>query len=646
MVVRKTKQSRTLKAKRIITKKPTGSATTKGEPPRIEDETTQYAKDVLSGKVVAGELVHYAANRHLKDLRDGAKRGLHFDVVQASRAINFFPAVLTITAGALEGHPFILLPWHKFFVGSIFGWRKSSGRMRFRNAWAETGKGQAKSPLFGAIGLYMMGYYGIRRSEVYAIAWDRDQANILFRDAVAMCRAQIPGRDEGETLESCGEVIIRGTLDNAWKIEHPALGSKFQSLANGENVSGPRPTTVLADEIHEFKAGTQIETWKRAIAKMPGDAIMLLGTNTPSTNQITGTEYSTFYQRIAKEEVKDDEAFSFIARVDKKDNPFEDESCWVKSLPALGITFPIENIRGEVNTAKVLLSTSLSVKRLYFGIPVGSSEFWISEEAWSEVQGKFDLNKLRKAPCWLSLDLSQKNDLTALSACWLGDDGILYVKTWYWTTREGLEDRVKKDQAPYDVWVAGGYITAIDQPTIDYTYVAAQVAELVATYNVQFLCFDPAFISSFIQACNDIQLDNWLWEGEDRKNVKGLKLVKHGQGKRVAFEDKQLCMPKSIVTLEDRVLAKTIVIEDSPVTYSCAANAKVDSDGQKNRAFDKKKSTGRIDGLVTIAMAVGASDIVQSSGKSGWYPENIEEYEDQIARKTAEYVEYLKNLGN
>ena len=67
-------------------------------------------------------------------------------------------------------------------------------------------------------------------------------------------------------------------------------------------------------------------------------------------------------------------------------------------------------------------------------------------------------------------------------------------------------------------------------------------------------------------------------------------------------------MPRSIVRLEDRVLAKTITIEASPVTQSCAANAKVESDGQENRCFDKKRSRGRIDGMVTIAMAVGAAD--------------------------------------
>src|SRR5690606_10941957 len=115
---------------------------------------------------------------------------------------NFSPSCLTITAGAAEGKPFELLPWHVFCVGSLFGWVKESGRLRFRRGWFETGKGQAKSPLMAAIGIYLMGYYGIKRSEVYAIGQDRNVANVLFRDAVAMCRAPIPGGDESDTLES------------------------------------------------------------------------------------------------------------------------------------------------------------------------------------------------------------------------------------------------------------------------------------------------------------------------------------------------------------------------------------------------------------------------------------------------------------
>lgn len=576
-----------------------------------DDAASRWARDVVHGRIVAGELVCHAAERHLRDLEDGKARGLYWDVAAVKRALSFFPAVLTITAGAHEGRPFNLLPWHEFVVGSLFGWRLESGRLRFRNGWMETGKGQAKSPVMAAIGLYLMGWYGIARSEVYAIAWDKDQANVLFKDAVAMCRVDIPGGEEGDTLEARGEVVIRGALDNAWKIEHPSTKSKFQSLANGENISGPRPTAVLADEIHEFKSGDPIETWKRAIAKMPGDALMLLGTNTPASTQIVGTSYSEFYQRVVKGEHVDDGAFAFIARVDKADNPFEDESCWPKALPALGITFPVENIRGEVNTSKVLLSTAQSVKRLYFGIPVGSVDFWIAEEAWRAVQGDVDPQKLKGRKCWLSLDLSQKNDLTALTGVWEAPNGDredhLWAKTWYWTTKEGLADRARRDVAPYDKWVEWGYLTAVPGAIIDKTFVAAQVQAICAEHEVEFLAFDPAGMGDFIKACDEIGFAVWKLEGPDKPQGVGLKLVSHAQGTRVVFEDKQLCMPRSVERLEDRVLNGGITIDKSPVTNMCAANAMVVSDAQKNRAFDKRKSRGRIDGLVTIAMSVGAA---------------------------------------
>lgn len=574
------------------------------------DPTTQWALDVVAGRIVSGEFGKFAAERHLRDLKDGAERGLWFDEASAARALGFFPAVLTVTAGAMEGQPFVPLPWHRFVIGCLFGWKKESGRLRFRQAWLETGKGQAKSPLMAAIGLYMMGWHGTRRSEVYAIGQDRATANVLFKDAVAMCRANLPDtpEDEYDSLVSRGEVLIRGEGDNAWKIEHPETGSKFQALANGEAISGPRPTLVTADEIHEFKFGTSIETWRRAIAKMPGDAMMLLGTNTPASTQLVGTAYSEFFQRVLKGEVADDEAFAFIARVDKVDREtiFDNEAAWEKALPALGITFPIENIRGEVNTARLLTSTAMSVKRLYFGIPTGAVDFWIAEEAWVSVQGEVDPDDFRGCPCWLSLDLSKKNDLTALTAVWL-KDGRLYAKTWYWTTKDGLSDRERNTSAPLAQWVDEGHLTAVPGAVIDKTFVAEEVAQLVAEHEVEFLAFDAAMIEDFIAACDQIGLQVWRWKGPKEPEGDGLKLVAHAQGTRIMFEDRQLCMPRSIERLEDAILEKRVTVDASPITYFCAGNAQVIEDGQKNRAFDKKRSRGWIDGLVTLAMGVGAA---------------------------------------
>lgn len=574
---------------------------------------------------MSGELAVAACRRHLDDLRTGASRGLRFDVEAANRAIEFFPSVLSITEGAATGKPFELLPWMLFCVGSIFGWKvAASGRMRWRSAWLETGKGQAKSPLMAAIGLYMMGYYGIPRSHVYAIGQDKATANVVFKDAAAMCRSRIPSDDpdDDDTLESRGEVIIRGFLDNAFKIEHPDTNSVFQALANGESISGPRPSLVVADEIHEFKTATPIETWRRAIAKMSGDSLMLMGTNTPASTQIVGSEYSNLFQKIVKGIIPEDSAFAFIARVDVADREtvFDNEDCWKKSLPALGITFPIENIRVEVSNARSLISTAMSVKRLYFGIPTGTVDFWIAEPAWSAVQGKVDEKAMRGRRCWLSLDLSQKNDLTSLTSCWEGDANHLSTKTWYWTTKEGLEERSKLSNAPFDIWAEDPSVnlTAVPGAVIHKSFVAQRVAEILAEHDVQFLTFDPAGMADFESACEEIQLPTWRYKGPNEPVGIGLKLVTHGQGTKVMFEERQLCMPRSIERFEDRILLKTITIDSDPVTYMCAANAIVVSDGQKNRAFDKKKSRGKIDGLVTNAMAVGAATMGEDSGLDSW----------------------------
>lgn len=608
----------------MVRKLPARRTVTSG-PPR--DPTTAYARAVVRGRRPDGELVGEleiaACRRHLEDLKTGKARGLKWDPKRAQHAIGFFPALLTISEGAKVGLPFELLPWHLFVVGSLFGWRKTSGRMRFRSAWLETGKGQAKSPLMAAIGIYMTGFYGIERAKAFAIGQDRITANVLFKDAVAMCRGPIPPApgdevDDADTLVQRGIALIRGEGDNAWKIEFPDTDSLFQSLANGEAVSGPKPTLVAADEIHEFKTNTAIEIWKNAIAKMPGDALMLLSTNTPASDQIVGTSYSEYYQKVAKAEFFDDEAFAFIARVDKadRDTVLENPACWPKALPALGITFPIENIQGMVNTAKQLLSTAISTKRLYFGIPIGATEFWIAEEAWMAVQGTVNLPAMKGLKCWLSLDLSDKNDLTALTAVWIDAKGHLYAKTWYWTVKERLKERATADKAPYVEWVEGKLITAVEGAVIDKSFVAAEVKTLCAEHDVQFLAFDPAGIADFIAACEQIGFPVWKFDGPDKPTGYGLKLVSHAQGKLVKFEDKQLTMPRSIERLEDRILANSITIDSSPVTYSCAANAHVDSDGQGNRAFDKKRSRGRIDGVVTIAMGVGAATNEFDTGDS------------------------------
>lgn len=280
------------------------------------DPVTFWAQEVVDGWITSGHFGRLACQRHLNDLQTAHERGLEWRPEEARKALGFFPSCLTVTAGAKAGEPFNLPSYTTFVVGSLFGWyRKDSNRLRFRTAWVEAGKGQIKSPVAAALGLYTMGFRGIPRAECYAIAKDRNQANVLFGDAAAMAMAEMPEAEfDGESLVSRGTIVTRGTGDMIWMLEHPVSGSKFRSLAGDEKVNGPRPSYVAADEIHEWKSDGALKTWKSAGAKMPGDFLLWMSTNTPAADQPVATEWSQLHQRILRGEAEDDSAFAFIPR--------------------------------------------------------------------------------------------------------------------------------------------------------------------------------------------------------------------------------------------------------------------------------------------------------------------------------------------
>ena len=476
------------------------------------------------------------------------------------------------------------------------------------------------SPLAAAIGLYLLKFDGVMRAECYAIAKDRNQANVLFDDAVAMAHADIADSDTiGDSLVSRGLLLPRGTGKMTWALEAQDENGgfcQFRPLAGDEKVSGPRPIFVAADEIHDWKTAGPIEIWQAAGAKMPGNFLLWMSTNTPGVDQMVGSEYSELFQKILRRELEDDSVFAFIARVDENDDPLNDRSVWRKALPCLGITFPIENIEMQVQSAKNSIGTRLNVLRLYFGVPVGSSEYWIDADVWQSALGKVDEEELQDFDCYLSMDLSQKNDLTALGSMW--NIPISEIKRFgnvmriatvrYWKPADNLAEASAEDRVDYRRWAEEGLLNLIPGRSIDYDFVANEVEKMCAKFKVKHMVFDPAHIEEFIKACERIGFNVWVWEPDKMPGL-GLKMIIHSQGKEGMHSKKSLWMPRSLGKLEDSILNQNIRIQDNQITSWCSGNAAIRADEKDNRYFVKKHSRGRIDGLVVLAMGTGASDV-------------------------------------
>jgi phage terminase large subunit-like protein len=192
---------------------------------------------------------------------------------------------------------------------------------------------------------------------------------------------------------------------------------------------------------------------------------------------------------------------------------------------------------------------------------------------------------LKKKVVYAGLDLSSVSDLCALIA--VTEDNDVHCK--FWLPEEGLEEKSRVDRTEYDVWAQQGYITTTPGRTIEYEYIAEYLRGLFDICDVRALAFDRY---------NMKFLTPWLRKvGFTEKELE--RFVEFGQG--------FVSMSPALRELETRLLGKKMKHGNNPVLRECAANAVVSTDPAGNRKFNKAKATGRIDGMVALAMAVAAS---------------------------------------
>ncbi len=554
------------------------------------DPVATYAKGVVAKKIIAGPHVRDACARHLKDLKEGPKRGLVWDLDAARRAIEFFRDVLRLNGGEWEGKPYQLLGWQAFIVGSLFGWLDRDGARRFRVAYVETAKGSGKSPIAAGIGLYGLVADGEARAEVYAAATKKDQAQILFRDAVAMV-------DQSPALAK--RIAKSGVGENVWNLAYRKTGSWFRPISADDGQSGPRPHISLLDEIHEHKTGYVVEMLK-AGQKSRRQPMMFMITNSGTDRHTVCWEYHDYGAKVSAGAIKDDSFFAYVCALDEGEDPLKNEKCWPKVNPSLATGLPgLKYLRDQVAQARGMPAKESIVRRLNFCEWVESASPWIGRDVWMAVQDlQFNAGRLIGRRCWGGLDLSSTTDLTALVLAFepVEDDPVWRIKPYFWLPGDALHERADKDRVPYLLWRDQGFLSALPGRAIDKLAVAKQCAEIVSTYDLQSLAFDRWRIEDFKRICDD--------EGI------GLPLVQFGQG----FKD----MAPAIDEFERLMVDRQLRHDGNPVMTWCAANAVLVSDPAGNRKVAKEKATGRVDGIVAGVMAAGATLNREGQGVSAW----------------------------
>jgi len=159
------------------------------------DKAHDYARSVVDGVIPAGELAQLACERQLDDLgRWGTERGkneYYFDEGEAHRVCNFLPNLRHVKGEWAKRRETIKLePWQCFRSATIFGWRRSADQLRrFRTAYTELPRKNAKTTIAAGEGLYLLVGDGEAGAEVYSAAVDSEQARISWGIAGQMIKA-------------------------------------------------------------------------------------------------------------------------------------------------------------------------------------------------------------------------------------------------------------------------------------------------------------------------------------------------------------------------------------------------------------------------------------------------------------------------
>jgi hypothetical protein len=205
----------------------------------------EYAAAVIAGRIVAGPWVRLACERHRRDRATADEHGFVFDEGAADHAIGFFENFLRLPDTADEDgnpKPFLLQPWQVFIIGSLFGWKwKVTGYRRYRNAYIEIGKGNGKTPLCAGIGLYGLTMDGEAGARDLRGRGDRDQAQIMFRDAVRM----VDCSPELSTASRSRASSRSTTWRSAWGSSGPSRASRARSPARGRTWDSSTSSTSI-----------------------------------------------------------------------------------------------------------------------------------------------------------------------------------------------------------------------------------------------------------------------------------------------------------------------------------------------------------------------------------------------------------------
>lgn len=526
----------------------------------IKEKISSYPFDVVEGKITVCRNIRLCCERFIRFLdRDD----MYFDVKAVEKVINFTKQ-LKHFKGQYAGKQFLLEDWQKFIYAGVYGFKWKKNKLRVTRTFIlSIGRKNGKSSLLSAMALYALIADGEKGAECTIAANSAKQASILFDMASRYIKSVDP---KEKYFRRFRDKILFDLTDS--KID---VVSSDNSKLDGKNCS-----FAVVDEIAAAPDSGTFDILEESMGSRNQPLMCCCSTR--------GFQLSGFYKELEDGAIEvlegvreDDSLFPVVYTLDKDDD-WKDEEVWIKANPNLGVSLSKDFIKQQIKKSENAPSQEISIKTKLLNLWVSSSDTWIPMQYIYDSMKVVDINKFKDAYCFVGIDLSAVSDLTCIT-CLIENEYKYYVKNWYFLPSSALTNNPNEEK--YKRWVNQGYLIATQGNVTDYDEVLKLLMKLQNVVPIQLVSYDM---------WNSTQ---WAISATEQ----GLPLQPYSQSIQ--------SMNRPTKELERLIRSGKVIIDKNPITSFCFENAVPKLDWNDNIKIVKNSQMQKIDGVISIIMALG-----------------------------------------
>ena len=497
-----------------------------------------------------------------------------YDHDAAQHAVDFFRMCVTHIKGELAGKPYELRPHEECLTRLLYGWKRENGTRRYREGFYYVPRKNSKTTWLTGIGLYGLVADGTPSPEVYSAAASRDQASIVYRIMTGMVD------NDRRSADPFLSKILR-PLTASKIFECPRNGGLYRALAaDAHRIHGENASMVLMDELHAQPNRDLYDALFTSQDSRP-NPIFISTTTADEDNPESICNIQHDYACKVRDGIIDDPAFLPAIWEASIEDDWHDESLWCAVNPNLGHSIDIDKMRRKHAKAVSDPTFENTFKRLHLNIRTQQDVRWVPVEEWDACyRPDAESMPVAGAMCYLGVDLSEVEDLTALAA-FFPESGI--VKCWLWAPEQAGLQKDKRNRDLYLRFKREGLMEFSPGRTVQHGFIRRKINELCGIYNVPEIAVDPWHAKQFSLALQD----------ED-----GLPVAEFRQG--------YYSMNEPCKRLRSMILERDIAHDGNAAMRWMMSNVSVKTDPAGNIKLDKSNPVNKIDGVVAAVMAIGS----------------------------------------